>query len=79
MGLPWIMAYDLYPVETLEVKKTHLKRWYDDGFLLFFEHETDFPWARILKHGEDKYEAVRIDNDTIICGKIDTRIPFNHV
>lgn len=74
MGLPWIMAYDLYPVETLEVKKQHLRRWYDDGFLLFFEHETDFPWARILKHGEDKYEAIRIEKDTIVCGEIDTRM-----
>lgn len=74
MGLPWIMAYDLYPVETLEVKRTHLARWYNDGYLLFFEHETDFPWARIRKHGEDKYEAVPIPEDTIICGQFQTRL-----
>ncbi|HYE79504.1 MAG TPA: MBL fold metallo-hydrolase [bacterium] len=74
MGLPWIMAYDLYPVETLEVKRANLKRWYDEGYLLFFEHETDFPWARIQQLGEDKYEAVPIPEDTIVCGEFETRL-----
>lgn len=37
--LPYIMAYDLRPLTTLEEKQTVLSRAVDDGWLLFFEHD----------------------------------------
>jgi len=36
---PWIMAYDLYPMETLEFKKLFLKEAIEREYLVFFEHD----------------------------------------
>lgn len=39
--LPYIMAYDLRPLVTLEEKKHILKQATDDKWVLFFEHDPD--------------------------------------
>jgi glyoxylase-like metal-dependent hydrolase (beta-lactamase superfamily II) len=38
-NLPWIMAYDLYPVTTLEEKKRILKQAVEENWIFFFEHD----------------------------------------
>jgi len=42
INLAWIMGYDLYPAETLEMKKKLLPRWSEEKRMLFFPHETRF-------------------------------------
>lgn len=37
--VPWVMAYDLYPVETIKEKKEILRRAVEEDWLLFFEHD----------------------------------------
>ena len=37
--IPWVMAYDLAPVKTIEEKKKFLKRAVDEHWLVFFEHD----------------------------------------
>jgi glyoxylase-like metal-dependent hydrolase (beta-lactamase superfamily II) len=37
--LPWIMGYDLYPMETLEFKRAFLREALDREYLLLFEHD----------------------------------------
>lgn len=37
--LPYIMAYDLRPLVTLEEKKSILQQSVDEGWILFFEHD----------------------------------------
>ncbi len=44
---PWIMAYDLYPTETLATKKRILPEAAREGWTLFFEHDPEVPAARI--------------------------------
>ncbi len=39
--LPYIMAYDLRPLTTLEEKKKILKKAVDEEWILFFEHDAD--------------------------------------
>jgi glyoxylase-like metal-dependent hydrolase (beta-lactamase superfamily II) len=36
---PWIMAYDLYPMETLEFKRAFVREAIDREYLVFFEHD----------------------------------------
>jgi glyoxylase-like metal-dependent hydrolase (beta-lactamase superfamily II) len=36
---PWIMGYDLYPMETLEFKKLFLKEAIEREYLVLFEHD----------------------------------------
>ena len=40
---PWIMAYDLYPVTTLETKQRLLPRAVDEAWLCAFVHDADIP------------------------------------
>jgi glyoxylase-like metal-dependent hydrolase (beta-lactamase superfamily II) len=39
VDLPWIMGYDLYPMETLEFKRAFLKDAIEREYLVFFEHD----------------------------------------
>jgi glyoxylase-like metal-dependent hydrolase (beta-lactamase superfamily II) len=41
VDLPWIMGYDLYPMDTLAFKRTFLRDAIDREYLIFFEHDPD--------------------------------------
>ncbi len=45
---PWIMGYDLYPVETLESKKKLLPQAVREGWLCLFYHDPDAPLCRLI-------------------------------
>jgi len=49
--LPWIMAYDLRPLVTLEEKRKLLSSAVEQEWILFFEHDPSVAAAR-LKRGE---------------------------
>ena len=49
IALPWIMAYDLFPVKTLNEKRTILNQAADKGWQLFFEHDPLRVTARVQK------------------------------
>jgi len=54
--LPYIMAYDLYPVTTLETRKKHYPRWAEEGYLVVTPHDPKRPFAKI-REGERGWEA----------------------
>lgn len=43
----YVMAYDLYPLDTFSRKKELLQKAYDEQWLLFFEHDPAFPVGRL--------------------------------
>jgi glyoxylase-like metal-dependent hydrolase (beta-lactamase superfamily II) len=47
--LPYIMAYDLRPLVTLEEKKNILPRAYEEGWTLFFEHDPAVTAGKLRK------------------------------
>jgi glyoxylase-like metal-dependent hydrolase (beta-lactamase superfamily II) len=47
LAYPWIMAYDLYPLETLENKHRLLPRLVERNALVFFPHDAQTPCARL--------------------------------
>lgn len=53
--LPWIMAYDLRPLVTLEEKRRVLQEAVDGKWILFFEHDP-VTAAVTLRHGEKGIE-----------------------
>jgi glyoxylase-like metal-dependent hydrolase (beta-lactamase superfamily II) len=60
--LPWIMGYDLYPVETLESKKKLLAQAAREAWTCLFYHDADAALARILNdNGTLKPEALHIN------------------
>ena len=46
---PWIMALDLYPMETLANKRKLLPELVRDRVLVVFPHEVGMPWARLAE------------------------------
>lgn len=53
--LPWIMAYDLRPVVTLEEKRFILEKSADNNWLLFFEHCPKYA-AGYVKRSDKGFE-----------------------
>ncbi len=47
--LPWIMGYDLYPLTTLETRRSVYRRAVAGNWLICFEHDPDHPWGRIAE------------------------------
>lgn len=54
LRLPFIMGYDLRPLETLEEKKRLLARAAEEEWWLFFDHDPEVPGVRI-EPGEKDY------------------------
>ncbi len=58
ISLPWIMAYDLFPLTTLEVRKRIYPQAVDEKWLLFLEHDPKLPLGRLSqKNGKYILEA----------------------
>jgi glyoxylase-like metal-dependent hydrolase (beta-lactamase superfamily II) len=45
--LPWIMAYDLYPLQTLETKRLWVRRIVEEGWIVVFGHDPDIAAASL--------------------------------
>ena len=51
VDVPWIMAYDLYPMETLEFKRAFVKEAIEREYLIFFEHDPRVSCGYIREQG----------------------------
>jgi glyoxylase-like metal-dependent hydrolase (beta-lactamase superfamily II) len=47
LALPWIMAYDLYPLQTLETKRKWLQTIVQENWIVVFGHDPDIPAATL--------------------------------
>ena len=59
LALPWIMGYDLFPLETLENKQKLLPQAVAEDWLCFFYHDPNTPLCR-LREENGKIKAVEI-------------------
>jgi glyoxylase-like metal-dependent hydrolase (beta-lactamase superfamily II) len=51
--LPWIMGYDLYPIETLDAKKRLLPQAARENWICMFYHDPDEPLCRLQTHEKE--------------------------
>jgi glyoxylase-like metal-dependent hydrolase (beta-lactamase superfamily II) len=49
LRIPWVMAYDLHPLTTLEDKKMLLAQALEDDGILFFEHDLEIAACRVAE------------------------------
>jgi glyoxylase-like metal-dependent hydrolase (beta-lactamase superfamily II) len=52
---PWIMAYDLYPMDTLAFKRTFVREAIEREYLIFFEHDPVVAAGYIRETGGRKH------------------------
>jgi len=55
LPLPWIMAFDLYPMQTLETKRRRIAEIIQGGWIVVFGHDPELP-AATLHEGDGKIE-----------------------
>ena len=60
ISLPWIMAYDLFPLQTLETKRHWLSRMVAEEWIVVFGHDPDVP-AATLHERNGKLEIEPVD------------------
>jgi glyoxylase-like metal-dependent hydrolase (beta-lactamase superfamily II) len=51
--MPWIMGYDLRPIELLDEKRRILSLCADDGVSLIYEHDVGTPISAVVRDGDD--------------------------
>jgi glyoxylase-like metal-dependent hydrolase (beta-lactamase superfamily II) len=51
LDYPWVMGYDLYPVETLRQKKALLPQAAREDWIVGFAHDPDVPFGRVRLDG----------------------------
>jgi glyoxylase-like metal-dependent hydrolase (beta-lactamase superfamily II) len=62
LPLPWIMAYDLYPLQTLETKRKWIQSIVEHGWIVVFGHDPDLPAATLhAREGKIEFESVDLD------------------
>jgi glyoxylase-like metal-dependent hydrolase (beta-lactamase superfamily II) len=49
LDVTWVMAYDLFPLETIENRKRYYSRAIQEQWLTIFTHDPEIPWAYIEK------------------------------
>ena len=55
LPLPYIMGYDLFPIQTLEMKRWVLDRAFEERWLLLFEHDPVVQAGYVRRDQEGKY------------------------
>jgi glyoxylase-like metal-dependent hydrolase (beta-lactamase superfamily II) len=55
IGLPYIMSYDLFPLETLKNKKKYYEMAIKQDWILAFNHDPEHYFGKVIKEGE-KYK-----------------------
>ena len=59
LPFPWIMAFDLYPMDTLASKKRLIPQLANDRVLLVFPHDPDIPWGTLVEaEGKVEFQPV---------------------
>jgi glyoxylase-like metal-dependent hydrolase (beta-lactamase superfamily II) len=58
---PWIMSYDLYPMDTLAFKRVFVREAIEREYLIFFEHDPDIAAGYIReRNGRKIVESVNL-------------------
>ncbi|MEO8189596.1 MAG: MBL fold metallo-hydrolase [Acidobacteriota bacterium] len=66
--LPWMMGYDLYPVELLDNKRRLLSQAVLERWLCVFEHDPDVPWGTLVDqpNGKRRVHVVPVLQDAFV-------------
>lgn len=54
---PWVMSYDLFPLETLEYKKEILKKVVTENWLVLWDHDPKVPAGYVKEVALGKFEV----------------------
>lgn len=62
LPLPWMTGYDLYPLQTLETKRKRVAEIVQEGSIVAFGHDPDYPAATLHdRNGKIEFEPVDLN------------------
>ncbi|MEW6457385.1 MAG: MBL fold metallo-hydrolase [Acidobacteriota bacterium] len=53
--ISYVMAYDLFPLETINNKKIILQQAYEENWILAFYHDPEYSMVRVVKDAKEKW------------------------
>ena len=56
LDITWVMAYDLYPLQTIESRKKYYARAIPEKWLTVFTHDDAVPWGYVEKSDKGKLQ-----------------------
>ena len=54
----WVMAFDLFPLETIDSRKRYYEKAIPEKWLTIFTHDPNIPWAYVGKDEKGKITPV---------------------
>ncbi|MDX1683783.1 MAG: MBL fold metallo-hydrolase [Saprospiraceae bacterium] len=57
LGLPYVMAYDIRPLNTIAEKETFLKKAVEENYILFLEHDAPTECITVTRNERGKFVA----------------------
>jgi glyoxylase-like metal-dependent hydrolase (beta-lactamase superfamily II) len=57
LDLNWVMAFDLYPLETIASRKKYYAQAIPENWLTVFTHDPNLPWAYVERDGKGRLVA----------------------
>ena len=61
LDVTWVMAYDLYPLQTIENRKRYYARAIPERWLTVFTHDDKTPWGIVQRGDRGKMELAPIE------------------
>jgi glyoxylase-like metal-dependent hydrolase (beta-lactamase superfamily II) len=61
VSVPYVMSYDLFPLETMKNKRKYYEQGLSEGWLFGFVHDPDRPFGNIIR-SRDRYEFAPADS-----------------
>lgn len=58
LDLNWIMAFDLFPLETIESRKKYYSQAIPEKWLTMFTHDANVPWAYVAKDDKGRFVTI---------------------
>jgi glyoxylase-like metal-dependent hydrolase (beta-lactamase superfamily II) len=75
LDLTWVMAYDLFPLQSIESRKTFYAEAFPNQWLIVFTHDPVTPWAYIEDQGSGRYVARQVQTGDNVKQVIPEPVP----
>lgn len=57
LDLTWVMAFDLFPLDTIESRKRYYEKAIPERWLTMYTHDPNMPWSYVERDGKGKIVA----------------------
>ncbi|HET7442526.1 MAG TPA: MBL fold metallo-hydrolase [Terriglobales bacterium] len=65
LDLTWVMAFDLFPLQTIESRKSYYAQAVPEKWLTVFTHDPNVPWAYLEKDEKGKITVSSSSRETV--------------